>query len=84
MKTTVTGDGPITNVVTTDVAGRTLTAGAAYTPGAAAANRPTSGFAFTSANAQRIGLLGLLGVLGGWFLVIAARRRQEDEVVIRS
>ena len=71
--TTITGNGPITNIASTNVEGKTVSAQARYTP--------SGGFAFTGTEAQRLGLLGLLAVLGGWFLMAAARRRREDEAV---
>ena len=71
--TTITGNGPITNIASTDVEGKTVSAKASYTP--------SGGFAFTGTEAQRLGFLGLLAVLGGWFLMAAARRRREDEAV---
>jgi uncharacterized repeat protein (TIGR01451 family) len=71
--TTITGNGSITNIASTDVEGKTVSAQASYTP--------SGGFAFTGADAQRLGLLGLLAVLGGWFLMAAARRRREDDAV---
>ncbi len=76
VKTTITGEGAITNTATMDVAGTTLQSAADYTPG--------GGFAFTGSDAQRLGLLGLVGIVGGWFMVIAARKRDEDDVVTES
>lgn len=71
LKTTITGTGDITNTASIDVEGKVLSASAAY--------KPSGGFAFTGADAQRLGFLGLLGVVGGWFIVIAARKRNDDD-----
>jgi len=81
--TKVTGTGTITNVASMDVLGRTLQSGATYTPGSGFAftgDQP-GGFAFTGAEITRYGLMGLLLVVGGWFLIAAARKRDEDAVV---
>ena len=76
LKTTITGPGDIVNTASLDVLGKTVTSTATY--------RPEGGFAFTGADAQRLGLLGLLGVVGGWFIVIAARKREDDEDTLLS
>jgi hypothetical protein len=39
-----------------------------------------SGFAFTGAEVTRWGLIGLLLVVGGWFLLGATRRRHADPI----
>ena len=69
--TRVTGTGTITNTASMDVAGRTVESAAKLTdPG-------TGGFAFTGSEAARYGLIGLLLVLAGWFVVLTSRRRKE-------
>jgi uncharacterized repeat protein (TIGR01451 family) len=75
--TTVTGSGTITNVASMDVLGRTVSSDASVSPSAAEAG----GFAFTGAEVTRWGLIGLLLVVGGWFLLNAARKRNEDAIV---
>ena len=74
--TTVTGSGKITNVASMDVLGKTVSSDANVTPTAEA-----GGFAFTGAEVSRWGLIGLLLVVGGWFLVGLARKRDEDPIV---
>ena len=74
--TTITGTGTITNVASLDVLGEQVTSNASVTPPA-----EPGGFAFTGAEVTRIGLTGLLLVVGGWFLIVAARRRNQDPVV---
>jgi uncharacterized repeat protein (TIGR01451 family) len=73
--TTITGAGKITNVASIDVLGESVTSNATYTP------TDPGGFAFTGAEVARYGLMGLLLVVGGWFLLAAARKRDEDPVV---
>ena len=82
MVTKVTGTGKVTNVATMDVLGRTLQSGATFTPGSGFAftGDEPSGFAFTGAEVTRWGLMGLVLVVGGWFLLAAARKRDEDAV----
>jgi uncharacterized repeat protein (TIGR01451 family) len=71
--TTITGTGKITNVASLDVLGESVTSNASVTP-----TTPARGFAFTGAEIARYGFVGLLLVLGGWFLLVAARRRTRD------
>ena len=80
--TKLTGPGKVTNVATMDVLGRTLQSGATFTPGSGFAftGDEPSGFAFTGSEVTRWGLMGLVLVVGGWFLLAAARKRDEDAV----
>ncbi len=74
-KVTATGTAKITNVASMDVLGRTLSGDASVTP------TESGGFAFTGAEVTRWGLIGLLLVVGGWFLLGFARKRNEDPIV---
>jgi len=71
----VTGTGTITNSASMDVLGTTVSSDATVTP----AGDP-SGFAFTGAEVTRWGLIGLLLVVGGWFLLGLVRKRDEDQI----
>ena len=73
--TTVTGTDDITNTASMEVFGQTVESSAAY--------RPASGFAFSGADAGRVGLLGLLVFVGGWIIVAATRKRDEDYELIK-
>jgi hypothetical protein len=81
--TKITGTGAVTNVASMDVLGRTLQSHATLTPGSGFAftGDEPGGFAFTGSEVARYGLMGLLLVVGGWFLIVAARKRGEDRVV---
>ncbi|MEO6470059.1 MAG: hypothetical protein ABIP21_13255, partial [Acidimicrobiia bacterium] len=80
--TKVSGGKNITNTASLDVGGTTKTSTATYVAGSGFAftGGPKSGFAFTGSEAQRLGLLGLIGIVGGLFMVAAARKRRDDEV----
>jgi len=71
--TTVHGSGTITNVASLDVLGESVTSNAAVTP-----EHAPGGFAFTGGEATRYGFIGLLLVVGGWFLLGAARKREQE------
>jgi uncharacterized repeat protein (TIGR01451 family) len=71
--TDVTGPGRITNVASLDVQGRVVEADATFDPA------EPGGFAFTGADALRVGGFGALLVLAGWFSVVATRRRKEEQ-----
>ena len=84
--TTVSGGKDITNVASLDVGGITKTSASTYPAGSgfAFAGVPKAGFAFTGSEAQRFGLLGLIGIGGGLFMVVAARKRRDDETGMLS
>ncbi len=69
--TTIVDTGEITNTASLDVLGESITSKANYTP--------PGGFAFTGTEAASLGFIGLLGIIGGWFMVITARKRDDDE-----
>ena len=78
VKTKIVGEKEVTNVASLEVAGRVLTSKASFQPSSGLAFT-SGGFAFTGSDAQRLGFLGLLGVLGGWFIMVAARKRPDDK-----
>jgi hypothetical protein len=47
----------------------------------AAANAAGAGFAFTGSEARRLCLVAVLGIVGGWTLVVAARKRDDDDLI---
>jgi uncharacterized repeat protein (TIGR01451 family) len=70
--TKVTGSSKVTNTASIDVLGKTVSSNASVTP------TDPGGFAFTGAEATRWGFIGLLLVVGGWFALGLARKRDED------
>jgi uncharacterized repeat protein (TIGR01451 family) len=70
--TRVTGTGSITNTAFIEVEGKSVESAARL------ADPATGGFAFTGSEAARYGLIGLILVLAGWFIVLTSRRRRHD------
>ncbi len=85
LATTVSGG---KNITKTSAATYTAGSGFAFTGGPkcgfASAGARTSGFAFTGSEAQRLGLLGMIGIGGGLFVVVAARKRRDDETSVAT